>query len=98
MKIKREIIVSICHIVSALCCFCHIVAVYLLNNINTMKNLTKKCKVYKITCYSSIHEPCVKIIYNRAHSWEENWQNEKLILDFWKLDGYHFRKVKLSKI
>ena len=109
MKIKREIsenkkrnkceiIVSIYHLVSALSYFCPIVAVYLLNNTSAMKKLSKKCNVYEITCFSSLHQPCEIVIYNRALSIEEIWQDEKVILDFWHLDGYKFRKVRLLKI
>ena len=86
-----------CHIVSILSCFCHIVAVSLCNEINDMKKLNKKCNLYTITCYSALHQPFEKVIYNWAFSLEENWQDEKIILDFWRLDGYRFRKVELSK-
>ena len=63
-----------------------------------MKKLNKNCKVYRITCFSALHQPCEKVIYNRAFSLDENWQNEKVILDFWRLAGYRFRKDELSKI
>ena len=61
-----------------------------------MKKNNKISKVYKITCFSALHQPVEKIIFNRAFSTEENWKDEKIILDFWGLEGYKFRKVELA--
>ena len=63
-----------------------------------MSSVLQKEKVYVITCIRKSSPYDKRIIYNRAYNYSDNWEFEKQLLEFWKLEEFTILNVELSNM